>query len=351
VRERWADAKTSGAARVCVVLSGALDPRRNARLDGFVDNLGASGAPVESHSVARGSALPAAARDAAVVVLAGVAAAPEIDALIAHRQRHGRPTAVDVTDADLVTGTLHLEPAVAALALQCGRVVSPAGAPHAAARELGVRTMVLPTLFTREYAAALRAARVPDLADDPTAACVVGWHPDPTPEYGAAVAAGIEQFLHGKTVFEFIGDPETLPRNLVGNRQLRVVPEPDLEVISRWAVHVWTPALSGGALAGETRPFEVMSYLGVPSVLPAAAALGVDGVFSPFVLVESPDRPEAWADALHHVLDNAARRTRRTREALRRADALDNPATAATVVNRFLGWATYRADQLDLVTA
>ncbi len=350
VRERWANATTPAVAPVCVVLNGALDASRQARLDGFVDNLGASGASVESQAVGRG-ALPTAARDAAVVVLAGVTAGPEIDALIADRQRRGLPTVLDLTAADLVTGTLRLDPAVAALALRCGRVVSPAGAPYAAARKIGVRTMVLPTLFTREYAAALRAARLPFPADDPTAACVIGWHPDPIPEYGAAVASGIEQFLHGNTVLEFIGDPEALPPNLAGNRRLRVVPEPDLEVIRRWAVHVWTPAVSCGELAGETRNFEVLSYLGVPSVLPTAAALGVDGVFSPFVLVESPDRPDAWSDALHHVLDKATRRSRRTREALRRADALDSPATAGTVVNRFLGWATYPAERLDLVTA
>ena len=97
--------------------------------------------------------------------------------------------------------------------------------------------------------------------------------------------------------------------------------------------------------------FEVLSYLGVPSVLPAAAARAVDGVFSPFVLVESPDDPEAWFDALHHVLDTPDRRTRRTQEALRRADALNSPETASTVVNRFLGWAMYSAEHLDRVNA
>jgi hypothetical protein len=130
-----------------------------------------------------------------------------------------------------------------------------------------------------------------------------------------------------------------------------VVPEPDLEVMGRWAVHVWTPTFSCGELATDARRFEVVSYLGVPSVLPTAAALGADGGFSQFVLVEQPDRPDAWSDALHHVLDNASRRTRRTREALRRADALDSPATALTVVNRFLGWATYRAESPARVPA
>jgi hypothetical protein len=211
--------------------------------------------------------------------------------------------------------------------------------------------MVLPPLFPREYAAALRAARVPSRADDSAAARIIGWHPEPIPDYAAAVASGIEELLHGSTELEFVGDSAMLPANLAGNARLHVVPKPDLEVIRRWAVHVWTPAFCGGELYAESRPFEVLSYLGVPSVLPAGAALAVDGVFSPFVLVESPDRPEAWTDALHHVLDKPARRIRRTHEALRRADALDSPSTASTVVSRFLGWATYSAEQLDPVTA
>jgi hypothetical protein len=170
------------------------------------------------------------------------------------------------------------------------------------------------------------------------------------PDYADAVASGIERLLRGSTELEFVGDSATLPAKLAGNERLHVVPKPDLEVIRRWSVHVWTPAFHGGEIDGESRSFEVLSYLGVPSVLPAAAAAAVDGVFSPFVLVESPGRPEAWNDALHHVLDFPARRTRRTNEALRRADSLHSSATASTVVNRFLGWAMYSAEQRDRVT-
>ena len=74
-------------------------------------------------------------------------------------------------------------------------------------------------------------------------------------------------------------------------------------------------------------------------------------MFSPFVLVDPAEHPEAWGDALHHVLDDRIRRAQRAREALDRADALDSPATANTVANRFLGWATYRAERREPVTA
>jgi hypothetical protein len=348
VRERWAN-RIAAAPPACAVLTGSVGPAARARVDGLVDNLVGSGARVELSPVA--GKVPDAAREAAVVVLAGVAPNAEIDALIAARQRRGRPTVLDLTATDLVPGTLRLDPAVVDLARRCGRVVSPAGAVHAVARTLGVRTMVLPTLFTREFAAVVRAARVPSVPDDPTAPEIIGWHPEPIPEYSLGVASGIEQLLHGRTELEFVGDPATLPANLAGNERLRVVPEPDLEVIRRWAVQVWTPTFAGGELDGESRAFEVVSYLGVPSVLPAEAARVIDGVFSPFVLVESLDHPDAWADALHHVLDDATRRTLRTQEALRRADALDSPETASTFVNRFLGWATYRAEPRDQVTA
>jgi hypothetical protein len=59
------------------------------------------------------------------------------------------------------------------------------------------------------------------------------------------------------------------------------------------------------------------------------------------VVVESVESGEEWGNVLHHVLDDAGVRARRTNESLRRADALDSPATSSTVAARFLGWATY----------
>ena len=349
VREHWATAAGGARAQGCVVLTGELDAAGHERIDGLVDNLAGAGVNVARIPAAGG--VPAAARDAAVVLLAGVTPTPELDALVAERLRSDRPTVVDLLPADLVSGELRLDRATSALALQCGRVVSPAGALHTAAQAIGVRTMVVPTLFTREYLAGLRAAPAPAVTN-PTAARIIGWHPRRVPDYAGAVASGIEQALvDNGNELELVGDPALLPAGLRGHERVRVVPEPDLEVIRRWAVHAWTPAFIRGEIVDESRLFEALGYLGVPSVLPAAAALAVDGVFSPFVLVEAADRPEEWADALHHVLDNAARRTRRTREALRRSHALNSPATANTVVNRFLGWATYPSEQRDRVTA
>ena len=57
------------------------------------------------------------------------------------------------------------------------------------------------------------------------------------------------------------------------------------------------------------------------------------------------DTPDDWARALRHVMGNAERRASRAEEAARRADAIDGPATARTVVNRFVGWARYQAEQ------
>jgi hypothetical protein len=224
--------------------------------------------------------------------------------------------------------------------------VSPGGALHRAARSLGVRALVVPTLFTRELAATLRAVRADDV-DDPTAPRIIGWRPGPSaPEYAAAVGAGIELALvHDTNELEFVGDPSALPANLAGHERVRVIRDsdlgPDPDVIRRWSVHVWTPLLAGDEIVGDTRPFEVVSYLGVPSVMPIAVVPAIEGVVSPFVVVESVESGEEWGNVLHHVLDDAGVRARRTNESLRRADALDSPATSSTVAARFLGWATY----------
>src|SRR5262249_46078770 len=162
------------------------------------------------------------------------------------------------------------------------------------------------------------------------------------PDCVAAVVAGIEQALeHDTNELEVVGDRAALPAGLAAHERVRVVGELDLAIARRWAVHAWTPSIADGELAEDAQLLETLGYLGVPGVLPAAAASALDGVFSPFVLVESPARADDWADALHHVLDNPGRRARRTSEALRRADAIDSPATAITVVQRFVGWATY----------
>lgn len=354
VRERWTSPATSGSEPGCVVLTGALDAPAQARVDGLVDNLEAARAPVALARVTGG--LPASAQHAALVLLVGVAPTPEIDALIADRRRARLPTVVDLGAGDLERTADALEPRLAgpavALAVACGQVVSPAGVVHGAARRLGVRTIVVPTLFTRAHGATLLAARAPA---DPNAPLVIGWHLDRArPEYREAVAEGIASALiDRRNAVELVGDPAAVPSSLAGQDRVTVVPTARIDpaVFGRWAVHVWTPRLVAGEVASDTMRFEEVSYAGVPSVMAAAAAAVVDGFVSPHLLVQSVDRPEEWADALHHVLDDAGRRARRTEEALRRADAVDSPAAAKAVVGRFMGWACYRAEVLDRVTA
>ena len=355
VRERWRSAAASGSEPRCVVLTGPLEARAPARVNGLVDNLEAAGVSVARSRTDGG--VPASAQHAALVVLAGVAPTPEIDALIADRRRAGLPTVVDLGAGDLErTGDAleaRLGGSAAALAVACGQVVSPAGAVHTAARRLGVRTLILPTLFTRERGAALLAARAPV---DPTAPLVIGWEPGDSgrPDYGGAVAVGIASALiDRRNAVELVGDSAEVPSSLAGHERVTVVPPAriDPELFGQWAVHLWTPNLVAGEVASDTMRFEEVSYAGVPSVMATTAAAAVDGFVSPHLLVESVKRPEQWADALHHVLDDVGRRGRRTQEALRRAEAVDSPASAKAVVARFMGWACYRAPALDRVTA
>lgn len=362
VRESWANETAADSTRDCVILSGALDASHRARIDGFADHLAGAGAAVAVLTAAGG--IPGAARAAAVVLLAGIARTPDVDALIAERHAAGRATIVDLSINDLLlgdpvpgdtaAGEPRLTPAAEALARACGRVTVPAGALHTAARLLGIRTLVVPTLFTREYAATLRAARASDV-EDPTEPRIIGWRPGAlAAEYAAAVTEGIELALvHDTNELEFVGAAAALPANLAGHERVRVVRDsdlgPDPDVVRRWAVHVWTPPVVETEIADDTRLFEVVSYLGVASVMPIVAAPAIDGVVSPFVVVESVTTGQEWGDVLHHVLDDPGVRARRTHEALRRADALDDPETANTVAGRFLGWATRRVEDLEPV--
>jgi hypothetical protein len=140
---------------------------------------------------------------------------------------------------------------------------------------------------------------------------------------------------------EIVGDPDLVPAALRDHVRVRVIPERafEPEVLAGWALNVWTPALLGDAVVDDARVLEEASCAGVASVMPAAATTGVDGFVSPHVQVQSPDRPEEWTNALHHVLDDADVRAHRAHEARRRADAVDGLAAGKAVVSRFMGWA------------
>jgi len=358
VREHWTSRAQPDTRPGCVVMTGTLGGAAAARIDGLVDNLEGAGIPV---TVAHGATdalvggVAVAARDADLLVVAGLAPSPELDAVLAARRTAQLSTAVDLNADDLDVGRSQdrtgaaLTPAAAALSDACELVMSPAGALHSAARTSGRHCLVVPTLLTRAHAAALRDARA---EVDPAAVRVIGWRvgttDGPRPGYVAAVADGIARILteHGDRV-EIVGDVDDVPSELRGHDRLTVVAgtELDAQTIAGWAVHVWTPALLAGEIVDDARLFEEASCAGVPSVMPADAGTGVDGFVSPHVLVQSCDRGDDWYDALHHVLDDTGRRTRRAHEAARRADALDSPAASKAVVTRIMGLARYRVER------
>jgi hypothetical protein len=355
VREHWTNAQTDAHHR-CVVLTGTLDAPAAARIDGLVDNLQAAGVSVlvgrhpapdpPAGDVARG------ARDAGLLVVAGVAPDAELDTVLAARGVARLRTAIDLGAHDLDVGRSAastgpvLTAAAAALSEACEVVMSPAGALRTAAEASGRHCLVVPTLLTRAHAAALRDARTDA---DPAAVLVIGWPlragSGDRPAYFAAVADGIARILteHGDRI-EIAGDVDDVPAGLVGHDRLTVLPDAalDAQTIARWALQVWTPTFLAGEIVDDARRFEEASCAGVPSVMPAAAGAAVDGFVSPHVLVQSVDRADDWYDALHHVLDDVGRRTRRAHEAARRADALDGPAASKAVVSRIMGLARYR---------
>jgi hypothetical protein len=346
VREHWTGRAPDDAGDRCVLITGSLDAAATARIAGLADNLEAAGVPVEVHPYGAPDALPAAAREAGLVVLAGVVPSPPIKELIAARRGAGLTSAVDLGSHDLGAGGSLTAPA-AALCETCDLTISPAGALHSAAGARAARALVLPTLLTRERAAALRDAR-PE--PDPAAVLIIGWRLGAAgPAYAAAVAGGIARILteHRDRV-EIVGDLDAVPAELRGHERVTVVPGPDLdaETIASWAVHVWTPGVLGAEIVDDARLLEEASCAGVPSVLPAGAAAGVDGFVSPHVLVQSADSADDWYDALHHVLDDRGIRARRAHEAARRADALDGPAASKAVVSRLMGIARHRSDRV-----
>jgi hypothetical protein len=274
-----------------------------------------------------------------------VALSPELDTLIAERERAGRATVLDV-GADAVVaddaGTARLTAADAAMADACGLAVAPGGARFDAATLAVARTLLLPTLLSRDRAVALRDAR--PLPTSSTG-LVIGWRIGRTAPNALATAAGIASILTRRPDHvEIVGDAARVPAALRDHARVHVVGERAFtpEVLAGWAVHVWTPEVIGDAVVDDSRLLEEASLAGVPTVLPAAATTGVDGFVSPFVQVLSPDRAEEWMNALHHLLDDPEVRAQRADEARRRAESVDGLAAAKATVSRFMGWATYR---------
>ncbi len=349
VREHWSTNADAAPPAGCVVLTGELDAPGAARVAGLADNLEGAGVPVDTRPL--GGAVPAAARGARLLLLAGVARSAELDALIEQRRAAGLPTVLDVAAADVAgegdaPGRAGLTDAAAALAAACGLVVAAPGARLSAARRSDARALSLPTLLGRSEAAALRDVRAPV---DALAPRVIGWRldgpgADPVP-YAAAVAEGVARYLAEiRDRVEVAGDLERVPAPLRDYERVTGVSSrpTDPGTIAGWALHVWTPALAGDELLDDARAFEQASLAGVPSIMPAAALSGVDGYVNPHVLVESVDDAGQWYDAVHHVFDDPIVRARRADEAGRRADSVDGAAACKAVVSRLLGWASYR---------
>jgi hypothetical protein len=203
-------------------------------------------------------------------------------------------------------------------------------------------------MLTRARVTALLEAREHATPGTPL---VVGWQIDPAarPDYVDAVAEGIAAYLvepgHREDVrVEVVAARGDVPASLLAHTRVTVVDRGALDpmALASWSLHVWTPRLLGAALLDDARVLEEASCAGVTSVFPADAMTGVDGVVSSHVLVESADDADGWLAALHHVLDDDHVRARRSREAARRADALNGLAVARAMVTRLRGWAGYR---------
>ena len=310
VRERWTGRAPGDERASCLIVTGVVDADTSARVDGFADNLDAAGVPVVVARVGTSARdLPASVHDAAVVLLAGVSGGPDIDALVGERQDAGRPTVLDV-GADALeggAGPARLTPAATALAQRCGLAVAPGGARHDAIDAIAARTLLLPTLPTRERVAALRDARPLPSAGT---GLVIGWRLGAGVPYADAVGAGIANILTKRPdLVEVVGDAGRVPVELREHARVTVLPESAFtpEVLAGWAAHVWTPRLLGGALLDDARLLEEASLAGIATLLPAAATTGIDGFVSPFVQVQAPDE----ARGVDQRLAPRARRSRR----------------------------------------
>jgi hypothetical protein len=348
VREHWTSRRADDAPSGCVILTGTLDDATSARIGGLADAFDAANVRVAVMPV---GVAGDAARDASLVLLAGVADAGAVEPVLARRTESGRPTVLDVGAGmvELATSGPRLTDGAAGLAAACGAAVAPGGARFAAARAAAPRTLQLPTLLTREHVLALRDARERAVPGTPL---VVGWRLDATTpaDYVEAVAEGIAAYLvepgHRDGVrIELVGAQAAVPASISEHSRITVVDAGALTpaALASWSLHVWTPARLGDTIVDDARLLEEASCAGVATVMPAAVLPGVDGVVSPHVLVEDPTSPAGWLNGLHHVLDDDHVRAGRSREAARRADALNALGVARALVTRLCGWAGYRA--------
>jgi hypothetical protein len=329
----------------CLVLhcrtsaSGAPDAESAERARGLVDHLAAAGAPASEAKF--GARRGDRARTAELVLLLG--APPEhVDALVAlveARRRAGKQTVLDVGPADLAAGATRptLSDAAATVAAACGRVTSPGGALHRAARAVA-RAHAMPTMLSRDRYGALRHVSIPAVP-----APVIGWRAS-----GARSHRGLDEGLakvladRSDVHVHFVGDASTLPEPLQGHARVRVLAQmPAADELATWAAHVWTPRLVEGELLDGMLPFLEASTAAVPTVMTASARACIDGWMSHEVVVEEPDDPDEWATRLLALIDDERHRAHRGADARRRASALLAPAASLAAMERFLGWLSW----------
>ena len=344
VREQWTD--SGRARRTCVVVTGDLDAGAQAHVDGLHDHLEAAGVAVTEAPTARG--IPDGATAATLTVLVGVDGAPGVNRLVEARRAAGSATVVDLRACDVAErsgpGGLALTPEAARMATACGMAISAGDAGHVAATAIGVRALMVPTMITRTRAAELRHAIG---VRDPGPEAVIGWYTcseGSTAAYLDAVADGLARLLADRADVrvELAGASDRVPSAL--RRHARVTqttgwPEP--EQVAGWSVHVFTPAIVDGVVAGDAGILAEAAYAAVPSILPLPARAASDGHGAADLTIANYDDPQAWTAALRPLLDDEPKRLHCAHEAARWSTAVHAPSAAKATANRFLGWALY----------
>jgi hypothetical protein len=334
---------------VLVVTTEANDADRYP-LSGLVDRLVASGHT--ARIAPSGNYKRETLRDADLVIIASSVDNADLLELIEERRVGGRPTLAYV-DPSAISNTAGPVEQDRKLAIAAARLVGSSrsaatgsSAVLALLRTLDVRAHLLPPLIPRGVASELRGARRGHSRfSDP----VIGWHigPEraPFPDYVAAVTdavlAGLEERSHARV--EIVGDASHLPSAVLAHTRISVLRErPRGEAISRWAAHIWTPALLDGLVADDARSFVEVSGVGVPTVLPEPVQALIGGYPSPGLLVREFDRADAWIDPIRSVLESESTRSRLSSAAIQRFDTMHGTIASAITVNRFLGWSFYK---------
>ena len=155
----------------------------------------------------------------------------------------------------------------------------------------------------------------------------------------------------GPTRWSWSATRRACPRRCAGTPRVTVVPGPDADAADRRALgRARVDAAAARGRAGRRRaPVRGGELRGrAERDAGGRGCEAVDGFVSPHVLVQSDDRAGGVDQRARTTCSTIrTRRARRTEEALRRADALDSPAAAKTVVGRFVGLGARTAERVD----